>query len=96
MGWLPLLHAYAVHLHRVVHKTQEKVIMVITLLGYYCIHPALQLLKRVFCAISQLGRMGSCMAFDRLVEYINLRQSQRNSSFRDLTPPCTILLTYFR
>ena len=81
-GSLPELHAYAVHLHRVVHKTQEKVIMVIALLSYYCIHPALQLLKRVFCAISLLGRLGSCMAFDRLVEYINLRQSQRNSSFR--------------
>ena len=79
---LPELHAYAVHLHRVVHKTNEKVIMVIALLGYYCIHPALQLLKCAFCAISLLGRLGSCMAFDRLVEYINLRQSQRNSSFR--------------
>ena len=79
---LPELHAYAVHLHRVVHKTQEKVIMVIALLGYYCIHPALQVLKAAFCAMSVLGRMGSCMAFDRFVEYINLRQSQRNSSFR--------------
>ena len=47
---LPELHAYAVHLHRVVHKTNEKVIMVIALLGYYCIHPALQLLKCTFCA----------------------------------------------
>ena len=79
---LPKLHAYAVHLHRAVHKTQEKVIMVIALLGYYCVHPALQLLKRAFCAISLLGRFSSCMAFDRLVEYINLRQSQRNSSFK--------------
>ena len=79
---LPELHAYAVHLHRTVHKTQEKVVMVIALLGYYCIHPSLQLLKRTFCAISLLGRLGSCMGFDRLVEYINLRQSQRNSSFR--------------
>jgi hypothetical protein len=56
--------------------------MVIALLGYYCIHPALQLLKRVFCGMSMLGRLGSCMAFDRMVEYINLRQSQRNSSYR--------------
>ena len=32
--------------------------------------------------MSLLGRLGSCMAFDRLVEYINLRQSQRNSSFK--------------
>ena len=79
---LPELHAYAVHLHRAVHKTQEKVIMVIALLGYYCIHPALQRMKAAFCGVSLLGRFGSCMAFDRLVEYINLRQSQRNSSFR--------------
>lgn len=79
---LPLQHAYAVHLHRAVHKTQEKRIMVIALLGYYCIHPALKLFKTAFCAISLLGRLGLCMAFDRLVEYINLRQSQRNSSFR--------------
>jgi len=71
-----------VHLHRAVHKTKEKIIMIIALLGYYCIHPALQLVKRVFCAMSLLGNMGSCMAFDRLVEYINLRQAQRNSSFR--------------
>ena len=78
---LPELHAYAVHLHRVVHKTQEKVIMVIALLGYYCIHPALQLLKSTFCAMSLLGRLGACMAFDRFVEYVNLRQSQRNSVF---------------
>lgn len=79
---LPALHAYAVHIHRCVHKTQEKVIMVIALLGYYCIHPSLQLLKRTLCAMSLLGRPGACMAFDRLVEYINLRQSQRNSSYR--------------
>ena len=79
---LPELHAYAVHLHRAVHKTQEKVIMVIALLSYYCVHPALQLLKTAFCGVSLLGRPGACMAFDRLVEYINLRQSQRNSSFR--------------
>jgi hypothetical protein len=56
--------------------------MVIALLGYYCIHPALQLMKIAMCGISLLGRLGSCMAYDRLVEYINLRQSQRNSSFR--------------
>ena len=79
---LPALHAYAVHLHRAVHKTQEKIIMVIALLGYYCIHPALQVMKMAFCAMSVLGRWGSCMAFDRFVEYVNLRQSQRNSSFR--------------
>jgi hypothetical protein len=53
--------------------------------GVYCGAPFMTLLTHLHSGavqISLLGRLGSCMAFDRLVEYINLRQSQRNSSFR--------------
>ena len=79
---LPKLHAFAMHVHRCVHKPNESKINLIALVSFYCIHPALSLFKRVMCGFSMLGRLGSCMAYDRLIEWINFRQSQRNSSFR--------------
>ena len=79
---LPKLHAYALHLHRCVHKPNESKINLIALVGFYCIHPALKLFKLAMCGVSLLGRLSSCMAFDRLIEWINFRQSQRNSSFQ--------------
>ena len=53
--------------------------MLITLVSFYCIHPALKLMKIVLCTISLLGRPSCNMAFDRLVEWVNARQSERNS-----------------
>jgi len=79
---LPKLHAFALHAHRCVHKPNESKINLIALVSFYCIHPALKLFKRVMSGFSMLGRIGSCMAFDRLIEWINFRQGQRNSTFR--------------
>ena len=79
---LPKLHAYALHVHRCVHKPNESKINLIELVSFYCIHPALKLFKTVMCGFSILGRLSSCMAYDRLIEWINFRQSQRNSSFQ--------------
>ena len=79
---LPKLQAYALHVHRCVHKPNESKINLIALISFYCIHPALKLFKTVMCGISILGRLSSCMAFDRLIEWINFRQGQRNSSFQ--------------
>ena len=79
---LPKLHAYAIHVHRCVHKPNESKINLISLVSFYCIHPALKLFKTAMCGISLLGRIGSCMGFDRLIEWINFRQGQRNSTFQ--------------
>ena len=79
---LPKLHAYALHVHRCVHKPNESKINLISLVSFYCIHPALKLFKVAMCGVSLLGRLGSCMAFDRLIEWINFRQGQRNSTFQ--------------
>ena len=78
-GFLPRLHAYAFHIHRCVHKTQEVRIMLIALVSFYCIHPALMPFKLSMCALSLLGLPGCCMAYDRVVEWVNARQSARNS-----------------
>lgn len=79
---IPKVLAYAFHVHRTVHKTQEQQITLISLISYYCIHPALRLFKDAMSSLSLLGRTGANMAFDRLVEWINLRQSERSSSFQ--------------
>ena len=79
---LPKLHAYAMHVHRCVHKPNESKINLISLVSFYCIHPALKLFKTIMCGFSLLGRLGSCMAYDRLIEWINFRQGQRNSTFQ--------------
>ena len=76
---LPKLHAYAFHVHRCVHKTQEVRIMLIALVSFFCIHPALQAFKLHMCGLSLLGTV--YMAYDRVVEWVNARQSERNSSF---------------
>lgn len=79
---IPKILAYAFHVHRTVHKTQEQQITLIALISYYCIHPALRLFKDAMSSLSLLGRHGANMAYDRLVEWINLRQSERSSSFQ--------------
>ena len=68
--------------NRCVHQPNESKINLIALISFYCIHPALKLFKRVMSGFSMLGRIGSCMAFDRLIDWIDFRQGQRNSTFR--------------
>lgn len=79
---IPRILAYAFHVFRTVHKTQEQQISLIALISYHCIHPALRLFKDSMSSLSLLGRTGANMAYDRLVEWINLRQSERSSSFQ--------------
>ena len=79
---IPKIQAWALHVFRTVHTTQEQIITLIALVSFYCIHPALKPFKTVMCGISLLGRFGANMAFDRLVEWVNCRQSERSSSFQ--------------
>ena len=78
---IPKVTAYALHVHRTVHKTQEQKISLIALISFYCIHPALHLFKVTMCSLSLLGHFGANMAYDRVVEWVNARQSERSSSF---------------
>jgi hypothetical protein len=63
--------------HRTIHKPQEARIMLITLISFYCIHPALVPFKLLMCGLSLLGTV--FMAYDRVVEWVNARQSERNA-----------------
>jgi hypothetical protein len=51
--------------------------MLITLISFYCIHPALVPFKLMMCGLSLLGTV--LMAYDRVVEWVNARQSERNA-----------------
>ena len=67
--------------HRCVHKTQSQKIILIALISYYCVDPSLRSWKDMTASMSLLGRIGCNMFWDRLVEYINNRQKERNHSY---------------
>ena len=90
---LPKLHAYALHVHRCVHKPNESKINLISLVSFYCIHPALKLFKVAMCGVSLLGRLGSCMGYDRLIEWIDFASNNATAHSKLLTAPCSIPLS---
>ena len=77
------LFAYSFHVCRsVAHKPVCVQILLIGLLGYCCAHPELQTMLHATVSLSLLGRIGSNMYMDRLLEYINKIQqgSQRSAN----------------
>ena len=79
---LKVLFAYSFHIFRsVCHKTNCTQIALIALLGFCCALPALQTVLLATISLSLLGRKGSNMYCDRLVETINkLQQGTKRSS----------------
>ena len=76
------LFAYGVHICRsVVHKPNCVQILLIGLLGLECTLPALQNVLLATMSISLLGRPGSNIYLDRLLEYINnIQQGAKRSA----------------
>ena len=73
--------AYAFHCHRsLANKTKSVYICMITLMGLTCAHPKLVPVLEQMSVVSLLGRIW--VAFDRLIEYINLLQQKRGTAFR--------------
>ena len=79
---LKILFAYSFHIFRsVCHKTNCTQISLIALLGFCCALPALQSVLLATVSLSLLGRRGSNMYCDRLLELINkLQQGAKRSS----------------
>ena len=79
---LKVLFAYSFHIFRsVCHKTNCTQIALIAMLGFCCALPALQSVLLATVSLSLLGRNGSNMYCDRLVELINkLQQGTKRSS----------------
>ena len=79
---LKVLFAYSFHIFRsVCHKTNCTQIALIALLGFCCALPSLQSVLIATVSLSLLGRKGSNMYCDRLVELINkLQQGAKRSS----------------
>jgi len=79
---LKKLFAYSYHVYRsVCHKPTAAQIALIALLGFCCALPALQVILLTTVSISLLGRRGSNMYLDRLVECINkLQQGSKRSN----------------
>ena len=76
------LFAYSFHVCRsVAHKPVCVQILLIGLLGYCCAHPELQAMLHATVSLSLLGRLGSNMYLDRLLEYINkIQQGAQRSA----------------
>ena len=81
-GKLKVLFAYSFHIFRsVCHKTNCTQIALVALLGLCCALPSLQSVLLATVSLSLLGRKGSNMYCDRLVELINkLQQGAKRSS----------------
>ena len=79
---LKVLFAYSFHIFRsVCHKTNCAQIALIAMMGFCCALPALQSVLLATISLSLLGRKGSNMYCDRLVELINkLQQGTKRSS----------------
>lgn len=72
---LKKLFAYSHHVFRsVCHKPVCAQISLIALLGFCCALPALQKVLLATVSLSLLGRLGSNMYTDRILEYINMLQ----------------------
>mmetsp|Transcript_37733 Transcript_37733/g.90581 ORF Transcript_37733/g.90581 Transcript_37733/m.90581 type:complete len:182 (-) Transcript_37733:136-681(-) len=53
----------------------------LALISYLCVHNKLAAVVFAYSAVSLLGRVGRCMAIDRLLEYVNLLQQKRMNAF---------------
>ena len=81
-GKLKKLFAYSHHIFRsVCHKPVCAQISLIALLGFCCALPALQNVLLATCSLSLLGRLGSNMFTDRVLEYVNqIQQGGKRSA----------------
>ena len=72
---------YAFHCYRsLAHKTKSEFITLTVLTGMVCAHPKLQEVLMNCCCVSLLG--SNLMAYDRLIEYVNLLQKKRATAFK--------------
>ena len=91
------LFAYTVHLSRsVCHKPVVTQIALLALLGSYCTLPSLQTVLVATVSLSLLGRKGSNMYCDRLLEYVNsIQQGKKGNAsgaaFRSALDMTTLL-----
>ena len=75
------LFAYSFHIFRTCHKPVCAQVVLIALLGFCCALPALQTVLLATVSLSLLGRRGSNMYIDRLLETINkIQQGSKRSS----------------
>ena len=73
--------AYSFHVQRsIAFKTKSVLINITCLLGMCCTHPKIQQVLENTGSLSLFGDF--LMAFDRLIEYVNLLQQKRNTAFR--------------
>lgn len=79
---LKVLFSYSFHIFRsVCHKTNCTQIALVAMLGFCCTLPSLQAVLYATVSLSLLGRKGSNMYCDRLLELINkLQQGAKRSS----------------
>ena len=80
---LKKLFAYSFHVYRsTCHKPVAAQVVLIGLLGFTCVLPALQLVLVATCSLSLLGRLDANMFTDRVLEYVNNIQqgSKKNAS----------------
>jgi hypothetical protein len=56
-------------------------ISMLALVSYLCVPDKLAAVVFAYSAVSLLGRVGRCMAIDRLLEYVNLLQQRRMNAF---------------
>jgi hypothetical protein len=76
------LHALSYHMHRsTTHKINCVQIALIALASTLCTHPLLSDVVKATTSGSFTGKIGSLAYMDRLNEYINLLQEQRNGKF---------------
>ena len=76
-----LLFAHSFHIFRTCHKPVCAQVILIGLLGFCCALPSLQVVLLCTVSLSLLGRLGSNMYVDRLLESINkLQQGSKRSS----------------
>ena len=79
---LKKLFAYSHHVFRsVCHKPVAAQVSLIALLGFCCALPALQTVLLATISLSLLGRAGSNMYIDRVLEYVNsIQQGAKRSA----------------
>ena len=56
-------------------------ISMLALVSYLCVPAKLAAVVFAYSAVSLLGRVGRCMAIDRLLEYVNLLQQKRMNAY---------------
>ena len=81
-GKLKKLFAYSHHVFRsVCHKPVCAQVSLIALLGFCCTLPAIQSVLLATVSLSLLGRVGSNMYTDRILEYVNkIQQGSKRSA----------------